>query len=196
MLSRILAAESTAALQLFDDIAAALQTTPRRHAALLRRRLGSCALHPDESVRIRAYEALLLFDPDPGDAAPYHAFMNAGRAFLDAQALERIASPDMQGERLAALRRRLHSYRALRPVPSSQDQRVYRHMLSLLYRLASRDPACVYDVRAEFALWMEVEAMRPVAEELFYALKDVYVRRQAAASPARDAMPALVDGAL
>ncbi|MBE0645440.1 MAG: AMP-binding protein [Bacteroidetes bacterium] len=196
LLALIFAAESPAALQLFDDIAAALQSTPHRHAALLRRRLGSCAWHPDEAVRIRAYEALLLFDPDPEDAAPYHAFMNAGRTFLDGPALERIASPDMRGERLAALRRRLQSYRAQRPLPSAEDQRVYSHLLALMYRLASRDPACVYDVRAEFALWMQVDAMRAYATELFYALKDVYVRRQRGLSADSSGMPARMDRAL
>jgi long-subunit acyl-CoA synthetase (AMP-forming) len=120
LLALILAAESPSALQLFDDIAAALQTVPRRHATLLRRRLGSCAWHAEETVRIRAYETLLLYDPQPEDPAPYNAFMNAGRSFLDGPALERIASPDMRGERLAALRRRLQLYREQRPRPTAR----------------------------------------------------------------------------
>lgn len=196
LLSVIYTAETPTALQLFDDIGAALQSVPRRHAALLRARLGACAWHPEEAVRIRAYETLLLFDPNPTDPAPYEAFMHSGRSFIDGPALDRIASPDMRGERLSALRRRLQSYRAQRPVVTPEEQRVYGHLLALLYRLASYDPACVYDVRAEFALWMQVRAMRKRAEESFYALKDVYVRRQRERAPAPEVMRTLMDDAL
>ncbi|PLX28477.1 MAG: hypothetical protein C0600_09675, partial [Ignavibacteria bacterium] len=70
LLALIYTADTPTALQLFDDIGAALQSVPRRHVSLLRTRIGACAWHPEEAVRIRAYETLLLFDPDPGDSAP------------------------------------------------------------------------------------------------------------------------------
>ncbi|MCB2205090.1 AMP-binding protein [bacterium] len=196
MLSITFTADSPLALQLFDDLGAALESIPHRHLSLLRKRLGACAWHPDEAVRIRAYETLLLFDPMPEDAAPYNAFMRSERSFLDGPALDRIASPDMRGERLAALRRRLHSYRQQQPHPSAAEQRVYNHLLVLLYRLAARDASFVYDVRAELALWMQIDEMRDRAGELFYALKDVYVRRQEASSTRRDSLLHLLDAAL
>ncbi|MFZ1731557.1 MAG: AMP-binding protein [Bacteroidota bacterium] len=196
MLAVVFAAESPAALQLFDDLAAALQFIPHRHAALLRQRLGSCGWHEVDAVRIRAYSTLMLFDPDPEDASPYNAFMESGKTFLDDFALERIATLDLRGEQLTALRRRMHAYRKHSPAPSPEEQRVYRHLLELLYRLASRDASFVYEVRAEFAQWMSVTGMQEHARKLFYDLKGVYAKRQTALVQDEKALRLVVGNAL
>lgn len=131
-----------------------LRQGDRRTAEMLRRRLQALARHPDARVRCEAYRVLLLDDPlvDTGTILP--SFLRSGLPFLSEESVAAIARADLGEERLTALRRRLHSYRAAMtgPLPEVTRQTL-GDVLELLAGFARHHPEDHAAVRAELASW-------------------------------------------
>ena len=143
-----------AALEAVSRAEALLRQGDRRTAELLRRRLQALARHPDVRVRCEAYRVLLLDDPlvDTGEILP--SFLHSGLPFLSEESVAAIARADLGEERLTALRRRLHSYRAAMtgPLPG-QVRETLGEVLELLGDFARHHPEDHAAVRAELASW-------------------------------------------
>lgn len=143
-----------AALEAVSRAEALLRQGDRRTAELLRRRLQALSRHPDLRVRCEAYRVLLLDDPlvDTGEILP--AFLRSGLPFLTEESVAAIARADLGEERLTALRRRLHSYRAAMtgPLPEAA-RRTLGDVLELLGGFARHHPEDHAAVRAELAAW-------------------------------------------
>ena len=165
---------------------ALLRQGDRRTAGLLRRRLQALARHPDEKVRCEAYRVLLLDDPlvDTGEILP--AFLRSGLPFLSEESVAAIARADLGEERLTALRRRLHSYRAAMtgPLPET-TRRTLGDVLELLAGFARHHPEDHAAIRAELASWAiqerDLELARR-ASSLFDALGAWHEEMSAAAA--------------
>jgi long-subunit acyl-CoA synthetase (AMP-forming)/ribosomal protein S18 acetylase RimI-like enzyme len=128
-------------------------------AVALRRRLEALARHPSAEVRCAAFRILLLDEPAPGAASEMESFLESGLPFLSAESVETIARAGLPGERLAALRRRLHGYRARlpRPLPPAQAD-LLSDVLTLLVRHLRRHREDYVAVRSELACWALDEA--------------------------------------
>ena len=173
-----------AALEAVSRAEALLRQGDRRTAELLRRRLQALARHPDARVRCEAYRVLLLDDPlvDTGTILP--AFLHSGLPFLSEESVAAIARADLGEERLTALRRRLHSYRAAMtgPLPAVTRQTL-GDVLELLAGFARHHPEDHAAVRAELASWA-IQAADPAlarrADALFDALGEWHEETAAA----------------
>ncbi len=142
------------ALEAVSRAEALLRQGDRRTAELLRRRLQALARHPEVRLRCEAYRVLLLDDPlvDTGEILP--AFLHSGLPFLTEESVAAIARADLGEERLTALRRRLHSYRAAMGGPLPEVARLtLGDVLELLGNFARHHPEDHAAVRAELASW-------------------------------------------
>ena len=150
----LLFGRSDAALEAVPRAEALLRQGDRRTAELLRRRLQALARHPDVRVRCEAYRVLLLDDPlvDTGEILP--AFLHSGLPFLTEESVAAMARADLGEERLTALRRRLHSYRAAMKGPLPEPaRRTLGDVLELLGDFARHHAEDHAAVRAELASW-------------------------------------------
>lgn len=174
------------ALEAVSRAEALLRQGDRRTAELLRRRLQALSRHPDLRVRCEAYRVLLLDDPlvDTGEILP--AFLRSGLPFLTEESVAAIARADLGEERLTALRRRLHSYRAAMdgPLPEA-TRRTLGDVLELLGGFARHHPEDHAAVRAELASWA-IQTQDPElarrADEVFDALGAWHEETAAAAA--------------
>ena len=142
------------ALQAVGELEERLRRASPTTGAALRRRLEALARHPAAEVRCSAFRILLLDAPAPGDAAETESFLESGLPFLSAESIERIAREGLPGERLAALRRRLHDYRVRlpRPIPATQAG-LLSDVFTLLVHHVRRHREDYVAVRSELARW-------------------------------------------
>ena len=147
-------------------------------------RLESLARHPEFAVRSKAYQILLLDEPnkDYGRALP--AFISSGLPFLDDEAIHDLASEKLSRRRLEALRQRLVTYRAQLSWPADTPTRQqFAHILKLLADFARYHTEFYDTVRAELASWI-VHRVDPelstIAQELFIDLWRYYEEHLAA----------------
>lgn len=151
-------------LQAVGELEERLRGADAMTALALRRRLEALARHPATEVRCTAFRILLLDDPAPGTASDMESFLESGLPFLSAESVERIARAGLPGERLIALRRRLHGYRAHlpRPLPPAQAD-LLCDVFTLLIRHVRRHREDYVAVRSELACWALEEADPRVA---------------------------------
>lgn len=151
-------------LQAVDELEERLSGADAVTAAAVRRRLEALARHPAADVRCAAFRILLVGDPAPGSPSDMESFLESGMSFLSGESVETIAKAGLPGERLAALRRRLHAYRTrfARPLPPAQAD-LLSHVFTLLVRHVRRHREDYVAVRSELACWALEEAAPPLA---------------------------------
>jgi len=136
------------------EMADRLPNADPRIGALLRRRLEALAWHPDIEMRVVAYRTLLLDEPAPGYGERLTSFVESGRPFLTAEAIDAIARARPEPARLQSLRQRLQGYRRdLRWPAAPRVRAVFEDVLDLLARTAGEHPEDLVPVRAELAGW-------------------------------------------
>ena len=141
-------------LQAVAEIEERLRRADPATGTAIRRRLEALARHPAAEVRCAAFRILLLGAPAPGDSSEMESFLESGLPFLSAASIERIAREGLPGERLTALRRRLHGYRVAlsRPLPSSQAG-LLSDVFTLLVHHVRNHREDYVAVRSELASW-------------------------------------------
>jgi hypothetical protein len=151
-------------LQAVTEIEERLRRADPGSRAALRRRLEALARHPAVEVRCAAFRILLLDAPAPGAASEMESFLESGLPFLSAESIERIAREGLPGERLTALRQRLHGYRVAleRPLPSSQAG-LLSDVFNLLVHHARNHREDYVAVRSELASWALEESVPRLA---------------------------------
>ncbi|HSB35579.1 MAG TPA: AMP-binding protein, partial [Thermoanaerobaculia bacterium] len=146
-------------LQAVGELEERLRRADPATGMALQRRLEALARHPADAVRCAAFRILLLEAPAARAASEMESFLESGLPFLSAESIERIAREGLPGERLTALRRRLHGYRSRlpRPLPSSQAD-LLSDVFSLLVHHVRRHREDYVPVRSELACWALEEA--------------------------------------
>ena len=146
-------------LQAVGEIEERLHRANQATGAALRRRLEALARHPAAEVRCAAFRILLLDAPAPGAASEMESFLESGLPFLSAGSIDRIAREGLPGERLTALRRRLHGTRAHlpRPLPPAQAG-LLADVFTLLVHHVKNHREDYVPVRSELAAWALQEA--------------------------------------
>jgi long-chain acyl-CoA synthetase len=151
-------------LQAVGELEERLSGADAMTAAAVRRRLEALARHPAADVRCAAFRILLVGDPAPGAASEMESFLESGLPFLSGESVETIAKAGLPGERLTALRRRLHAYRTRLPQPLPPPQAdLLSHVFTLLVRHVRRHREDYVPVRSELACWALEEAAPPLA---------------------------------
>jgi long-chain acyl-CoA synthetase len=141
-------------LQAVGELEERLASADSMTATAVRRRLEALARHPAADVRCAAFRILLVGDPAPGAASGMESFLESGLPFLSAESVERIARAGLPGERLTALRRRLHTYRTRLPHPLPPEQAdLLSNIFTLLVRHVRRHREDYVAVRSELACW-------------------------------------------
>jgi len=126
-----------------------------RLADIIRQRLECLARHPEESVRVFAYQILLMDDPRPSHFKSYPVFIESGLSFLNQESIESIAFSKMETRRLEALRRRLLNYRLTLNWPSDKTmQQQFEKIFELLVSFINYHPEFYNSIRAELASWI------------------------------------------
>ena len=152
-----------------------------RLGRVIRRRLEALARHPDQTVRCRAYQVLVLDQPVPEYEQFLPAFVDSGLPFLDEESFETISRAAIEPRRLQALRQRLHSYRTQLTWPAGErTQRVFRDLFRLLANFARAHPDFYNPVREELVSWAmhdQDPALATAAETHFDNLATWYEQR-------------------
>jgi len=154
-----------------DDL---LEHVGARQGRVIRRRLEALAHHPDQTVRSRAYQVLVLDEPVPDYQRHLPAFIESGLPFLDEESFRAISGALIEPRRLQALRQRLHSYRQHLDWPAApRTRRLFRDIFRLLADFARNQPDFYGPVREELVSWILHEgdpALRDDAALVFDAL--------------------------
>ncbi len=146
-------------LQAVGEIEERLRRADPATGAALRRRLEALARHPAVEVRCAAFRILLLDAPAPGAASEMESFLESGLPFLSAESIDRIAREGLPGERLTALRKRLHRTRASLPGPVPPAQAgLLADVFTLLAHHVKSHREDFVPVRSELAGWALQEA--------------------------------------
>ncbi|HRV09112.1 MAG TPA: AMP-binding protein, partial [Acidobacteriota bacterium] len=137
-----------------DRIGELLPEAPPPLAELLRRRLQALAYHPDEVVRCRAYEVLLLDESVGQSSRVLPTFLESGLSFLNEATIERLATQRLGNRQLEALRQRLQRYRdeltwPAKPAVREQLSRIF----ALLRCFVESHPEFYGPIRAELIQW-------------------------------------------
>ncbi|MCP4572329.1 MAG: AMP-binding protein [bacterium] len=145
-----------------------------RLGGVIRRRLEALAHHPNQTVRCRAYQVLVLDQPVPDYQRYLPAFIESGLPFLDDESFGAISRALIEPRRLQALRQRLHSYREHLDWPAPpRTRRLFRDIFRLLADFARTQPEFYGPVREELVSWILHEgdpALRDDAAGEFDAL--------------------------
>ncbi len=130
------------------------QASPHE-ARLLRRRLEAIANHPVEAIRCRAYQILILDQPEPEYDRYLPAFLHSGKTFLSRESILDIARSRFESRRLQSFRRRLHLYRTRLDWPAIPAVRkLFVDLLHLLADFARFHVDYYPTVRRELACWI------------------------------------------
>lgn len=122
---------------------------------VIRRRLEALANHPDQVVRCRAYQLLVLDQPIPDYQRFLPAFIESGKPFLDETSFEAISSASIEPRRLLAFRKRLFVYRTRLSWPADEPTRqIFEDLFRLLAEFARHHPAFYNSVREELICWI------------------------------------------
>ena len=179
--ARSLLLEGDLARKSVDELDHALDLADHHTSEALRRRLEALARHPDEEQRCAAYRILLLDEPTPDYSQVQPKFLRSGLPFLNEASIRKIARGGMEGRRLQAFRKRLHSYRRQLEWPADATARTQFNLIfSLLEDFVRFDPSYYGAVRGELTSWCqfwEDEAIAEQAEQHVYALGEWFERR-------------------
>jgi len=154
------------------ELAVILSRAGLRIGNVIRRRLEALAWHPELEARCQAYQVLLLDEPVPNYSRLLPSFVDSGQPFLNEACIESITKSDLGKRRLAALRKRLHGYRAQLDWPASKDVRErFVEIFRLLTNFVRVHPGYYSSVRAEFVCWIlhdtDTELAESASEHLF-----------------------------
>jgi long-chain acyl-CoA synthetase len=147
------------ALDALDGLARNLQSAEAKLGDLIRRRLEALARHPDEAVRCRAYQVLVLDEPEPEYNRYLPAFIQSERTFLNTESIAAIAGAQIEPRRLLAFRRQLHGYRMQLKWPADPAaHRVFDDLFRLMCDFGRFHPQYYGQVREELASWVIFDA--------------------------------------
>ena len=133
---------------------------------IIRQRLECLARHPEESVRVFAYQILLMDDPRPSHVKTYPVFIESGLSFLNQESIESIAFSKLETRRLEALRRRLLNYRLTLNWPAGKTmQQQFEKIFELLVSFVNYHPEFYNPIRAELASWILHKADAELADK-------------------------------
>jgi long-chain acyl-CoA synthetase len=124
-------------------------------ANIIRRRLEALATHPEETVRCRAYQSLVLDQPLPDYLTYLPSFIESGLPFLDEESFLAISKARIEPRRLVAFRQRLYSYRAQLTWPASErTRRLFQDLFHLLADFGRFHPEFYGTIREELVAWI------------------------------------------
>ena len=145
---------------------------------VIHRRLEALARHHDEDVRCLAYRLLLLDEPDKDYSKAFPAFVHSGLPFINEESIEAIGAGKLEIRQLAALRKRLLSYRNQLKWPGSEGTRIqFQRIFRMMVKFASSHPEYYNSVRAELASWVLFEPdpeLAEIARDYFTRLSQHY----------------------
>jgi long-chain acyl-CoA synthetase len=145
---------SEQALAAVVNLDRALSRAGVRQGRVIRRRLESLANHPDQTVRCRAYQVLVLDQPTPDYLRYLPAFIESGKPFLDEESFQAISKARIEPRRLQAFRQRLHTYRAQLAWPATpRTRRLFTDLFRLLADFGRFHPEFYSPIREELVSW-------------------------------------------
>jgi hypothetical protein len=152
--SRAMFGDGEQALEAVRELDRELGRAGSRQGRVIRRRLESLANHPDQTVRCRAYQVLVLDQPTPDYLRYLPAFIESGKPFLDEQSFTAISKARIEPRRLQAFRQRLHTYRTQLSWPADdKTRRLFVDLFRLLADFGRFHPEFYGPIREELVSW-------------------------------------------
>lgn len=174
IISTALHGKEESALQSLSQLGQLFSNYDNNKTEIIRRRLEAFACHHSEILRIRAYQILLLHDPDPNYSEVLPSFINSGKTFLNEQSINEIIKSKFSIEHLRSFRKRMHAYKVGLSWPANeQTRKQFDTIFKLLLNFGLKHPEYYKELRAEFASWVtlkEEPVLSKKAEKYFFEL--------------------------
>lgn len=154
LMSIILHSDSKMAVQNMKQLEKLVNDYDKNKVDIIKRRLEALACHPNEEIRVYAYQILISMSPDTDYSKILPSFINSGKTFLSEASINKIADSNINIQQLQALRRRMHAYRCGLEWPANEVTRdQFEKIFELLLTFGRNNPQYYKSIRAEFASW-------------------------------------------
>ncbi|MBN2662435.1 MAG: AMP-binding protein [Bacteroidales bacterium] len=154
LMSIILHADTKMAMQNLSQLEKLVVDYGKNKIDIIKRRLEALACHPNEEIRVYAYQILISMLPDTDYSKILPSFINSGKTFLNEDSINKIAESNINIQQLQALRRRMQAYRYGLEWPANEVTREqFEKIFKLLLTFGKKNPHYYKAIRAEFASW-------------------------------------------